>query len=334
MTWFVLANFFFSSLLTYYFYSCIAAVIIKALRIRKPSHVLLVQLFPLIKLACVFIFWDLTNWSIVDGNLPCFDDSRSKYLTIFAELSRFDWIMLYKIGVLTGFHDGKTFTLIDLIASNISISVLQILVVLTAVYYLFSLCRNIAAVLFERRALKKIHVIKTPEVFKDTLVYLSNNYRGSPFIQGIFRPKIVFPETLWMALDDKQKQAIISHELGHKRYFDNAVKFFCLVIATVFSHIPMRKQIEQIFFRMEIRADEYALKKGVKKNDLAHSIYQICEKTTFKAASAFSGLEGIKNRLRAIDEKRNLPMGHMERLGVMLSFVLICTLFVSKIFVV
>jgi Zn-dependent protease with chaperone function len=142
--------------------------------------------------------------------------------------------------------------------------------------------RMIAAWRFERRR-GLDRTIATP-IRKQQIglrsvdIYISNEFIGSPFTGGLFRPYICIPRDAHGYLEERELEAVIAHELGHIRQIDFAVTFLVQLLGDVFWFVPGYHWLSRKIDRLrEIVADQWAVRSGAEPVLLASALVKLKE---------------------------------------------------------
>lgn len=127
-------------------------------------------------------------------------------------------------------------------------------------------------------------------------VYQSESV-SSPFVLGLFRPRIYLP----YALDENARDYVLAHERCHIRRFDHIVKLFAFVLLCLHWFNPLCWLAFVLMSRdMEMRCDEWVL--GT-KDDLrcaySSTLLSFAAKRHFPAPSPLAfGESGVRARIR------------------------------------
>lgn len=163
-------------------------------------------------------------------------------------------------------------------------SVVWLVVAITALLILIVLYR------MNGSAIKKIS--KSGEGF------FYGDYSGTPFVYGIFRPKIIVPAG---AVDFSLKY-ILAHERVHIKRLDNLWRMVALATACIYWFNPLIWYFVKAFFTdMEFACDEKAVRKLSvnERKEYAASMLKYAAKQKTLAASAFGG-SVVKKRIENV----------------------------------
>ena len=150
---------------------------------------------------------------------------------------------------------------------------------------------------------------------------------SSPFVIGIFRPKIYLP----YGLSDKEKEYIILHEKTHIKNLDHIGKIFAFFVLTVHWFNPLCYLAFTLMSRdMEMACDEAVLKKNESiRKDYSTSLLSFAANKRLPSPSPLCfGESGVKQRIKnALSWKK--PKTIVIALGLVILFV--CTVaFISN----
>ena len=130
--------------------------------------------------------------------------------------------------------------------------------------------------------------------FRKIDIYFSDQYFGSPFTGGLFRPYICLPSALKWTLHKKEIEAVIDHELTHVNNGDYFTSFFVKSMGDIFWFVPFYRYLSRkISDLREILADKGSIKRGNRPQDLANALIKLKESETYKSYSldpVYSGL--------------------------------------------
>ena len=129
-------------------------------------------------------------------------------------------------------------------------------------------------------------------------VYECENVR-SPFILGIFAPKIYMP----YGMEDNQRRYVLAHERCHIRKWDHFVKLFAYCILVLHWFNPLCWIAYYLMNKdMEMRCDENVLSQpGMEKTDYSMSLLAIASNRRFPCPSPLAFAESsVKMRIKNI----------------------------------
>lgn len=119
----------------------------------------------------------------------------------------------------------------------------------------------------------------------------------SPFILGIFRPRIYIP----FGLDDASRRYVLTHERYHLRHGDHVVKLIAYCLLSVHWFNPLCHIAFSLMNRdMEMRCDEYVLSQGGSvRKAYSVTLLSIASNRRFPSPSPLAfGEIGIKPRIQ------------------------------------
>jgi TonB family protein len=155
-----------------------------------------------------------------------------------------------------------------------------------------------------------------------------------PALVGIARPVLLLPRGITEHLSQAQLEAVLEHELAHRRRRDNLTAAVHMLVETVFWFHPLVWWIgARLVEERERACDEAVVRAGHDGRTYAEGILNVCERyvaSTLKCAAGISGAD-LKRRVVEIARSRvmaNLPIEKKVLLG---TFAL-CSLLVPVIF--
>jgi beta-lactamase regulating signal transducer with metallopeptidase domain len=168
----------------------------------------------------------------------------------------------------------------------------------------------------ERRALtnvttwlgmkRQIDLIVTPRV-------------SEPGVWRVFRPVVLFPESLLDELDDDELESLMMHELAHVLRRDNLVSNLNMILCCVFWFNPLVWLIDTLLLReREEACDDVVLRWSGAGEIYAASIrkiYRLCLTSRISGLSAAGG-STLKRRLERITNNHNQRFSLVQKLLV------------------
>ncbi|MEK6775068.1 MAG: M56 family metallopeptidase [Bdellovibrionota bacterium] len=156
-----------------------------------------------------------------------------------------------------------------------------VLVILTISFILLAI-RVKQYCVFEKRRSKDREValsLKTIMAGRRTVdVYVSQNFSGTPFTGGIFRPYICLPADAMKKLTKEELAAVIAHEVGHVLYFDLIVTIFIQGLGDLFWFVPGYRWLSRKIDRLrEVVADSWAVSSCIEPSFLASALLKLKE---------------------------------------------------------
>lgn len=109
-------------------------------------------------------------------------------------------------------------------------------------------------------------------------VLVADMIASVPFLGGVLRPFVCFPRAAYEALDDRERDAVVLHELAHLARRDLVV-FACLaVFEDVFWFVPgLRARCRELRAETEVCADAWAVRAGASADALATALVDVAE---------------------------------------------------------
>lgn len=144
---------------------------------------------------------------------------------------------------------------------------------------------------------------------KRVLIEITDQKSASPYAIGIIKPKIRLPENIDQLLTANQIEAVIAHELSHIRRHDLLILPPLHLISTLFG-LP----ISFLKMTQEKACDEWAVKKGFKREDLARALAFLTQSRNPKVTLAHpfirkpQALVRIRNLAKMSLKARNLKL--------------------------
>jgi beta-lactamase regulating signal transducer with metallopeptidase domain len=156
---------------------------------------------------------------------------------------------------------------------------------------------------------------------------------------GFLNPKIILSTGLLNLLDENELEAVIYHELYHKKHRDPLKIFLLSLFASIMWYIPILKWFHQKYkIIREILADHYAINRQGTSVDLGSALLKML-KTVNRANMPFSYVSfadtSVNYRIKYIlDPQTEIPL----KLPFMLTvtsiyvFLMLCILFLITLF--
>lgn len=123
---------------------------------------------------------------------------------------------------------------------------------------------------------------------------------SSPFVLGLFRPKIYVPSDI----DGKALDYVLMHEQAHIRRLDTVWKPLAFLILSVHWFNPLVWAAYVLFNRdIELACDEQAVKKLTfgRRREYSTALLDCCTKNSFTAACPFAfGEKPVKQRIKSV----------------------------------
>ena len=155
----------------------------------------------------------------------------------------------------------------------------------------------------------KLEVIPHLSNAAHTPIY-SSALIASPLVIGLFRSKIILPQSIVTQLSDNQLMAIVLHEQAHIKRGDNCFALFQEVVAILFWWSPIVRFINQrIHFEREIACDLRAANQLNNNKQYAQSLLDcaklmVNEQRSILAMELFSKKKELSYRVGAVLENR------------------------------
>ena len=159
-------------------------------------------------------------------------------------------------------------------------------------------------------------------------IYVTDK-RISPFVMGIFRPKIYLPQ----GLSEQEQEYIILHEKCHIRRCDHIVKFAAFIAWSIHWFNPLVWVAFRLFCKdMEMSCDEAVIKKmGEKiKIDYCVSLMNLSthHRNTYWLPVDF-GENDIKGRIKNIASLRKMKKGVLAIVVLTVGVFIVCLVYLA-----
>jgi bla regulator protein BlaR1 len=138
---------------------------------------------------------------------------------------------------------------------------------------------------------------------KKTVRLVSSNTSLEPGVFGIFRPVLLWPNTISLRLGSRQVEAILAHEVSHVHRRDNLLASIHMIVEAIFWFHPLVWWMgARLVDERERACDEEVIRLGSKPQVYAESILKTCEFSVESPLACVSGVTGsdLKKRIEAI----------------------------------
>ncbi|WP_282940872.1 M56 family metallopeptidase [Paenibacillus sp. RC67] len=147
----------------------------------------------------------------------------------------------------------------------------------TVVFYTFSMSIWIAAKqlylsrLFNKKLLARRHELLTREInqrfrgasVEEQKIIVIENAAPLAFAMGFIKPRIVLSTGLMDLLDSDELEAVVHHEMFHRKHGDPLKTFLMSLLASVMWYIPILKSFHHNYkIVREVLADSYSIEKS------------------------------------------------------------------------
>jgi bla regulator protein BlaR1 len=132
---------------------------------------------------------------------------------------------------------------------------------------------------------------------------VSSNTSFEPGVFGLVRPVLLWPRSVGERLEDRQVEAILSHELAHVRRHDNLAAAVHMVVEVLFWFHPLVWWLgTRLVDERERACDEEVIRWGSEPQVYAESILRICELYAEVPLDCVAGVTGsdLKKRIERI----------------------------------
>jgi Zn-dependent protease with chaperone function len=290
-------------------------------RVRSLRFRSFARMIPFFKLPLDLYLMQWSNWALTHEVYPWLCEKDTRLLGVTCKIPNDILGYLFpqiSLGLFT--QENYTFSLVDCLAYWLGSSFLRN--IMCAVICLFLSCFFLKCIKW-LKAFSEINTLlqsSTPIQRKvvnrhlqhaicrsKVLLVESNLHKGSPFVTGIWRSKIIFPSSFLALLTDEEYEAVLAHEMLHVRFRDPLWKFFLHALSTLFIWIPTRALEKRIYQDQELSCDQNPARWGMESHFLASAIYKQAKIHYRDAASphriCFSESNRIKKRLQALLDK-------------------------------
>jgi Zn-dependent protease with chaperone function len=130
-----------------------------------------------------------------------------------------------------------------------------------------------------RRRVEAVAALEVRRVGRRSVpIHVVPGLDGSAFTGGIVRPFIAFPEPLWRALTEPEREAAIQHELAHVAELHVPWTVATGLVCDVFWFVPfIRRFHDRLVAACEIAADAIATRRGADPIALASALVRTRE---------------------------------------------------------
>lgn len=259
-------NLFFGSIVT--FYGSLLLLFLFRPLIRSPRALYVLYLLPLFKMVGDAFFSSHSLWMVHSGESVLSQPENSRMLSaLVGYQGTYPFISLK-------FHlqDGHLFSIGDLFFELTPPLLTYGMLIFITLGTMGALARFglkvHASISFHQKIKRGLIFWKR---FKNIPVYLSREDSSSPFILGLWKPLIVFPEKHLSRLSEEEQKAVMMHEANHALWKDNVVQWVALLIHALFWFIPFKTfWLKKAFHYRELGCDQKCTPKA-----LAEAIFKI-----------------------------------------------------------
>lgn len=275
-------------------YIIIAVLLARLLLKKAPKRISYILWFaPLCRLISPFSLRSrISLFNLGIFNREFYSASSQQYIP-------FDYATNYTPQISTGMTDAQniipdSFGSFATSPEN-SVNTLQVVLFVLSVIWLI----GISAMLVYAIAsfIKTKRTVRTAIKIKDN-VFCSENI-NSPFVMGVFKPKIYLPS----AISEKEREYIILHEKSHIKNLDHISKIFAFAVLTLHWFNPLCHLCYVLMNRdMEMSCDEDVLKQNDSiKKEYSSSLLSFATQRRLSSPSPLCfGESGIKQRIKNI----------------------------------
>lgn len=218
-------------------------------RIKHPRLKAICRVLPFFKICLDLCLYHFSNWALLHGVNPILAETGTRQLSVM--LNPFT-------GIQFSMHDGKTFSVADVLALSIDPIWIQVIISTAVVGSIVALARCFVHIFQEKQYVSWIlqgsSWISLPHlnpslagwVKKRQITFAVSTEVTSPCIAG---KTILFPVSLTDTLSQEEIEAVISHEIAHYNWKDCALRLVCSFIVSIFWWIPSRwwqKRVEEM----------------------------------------------------------------------------------------
>jgi TonB family protein len=152
---------------------------------------------------------------------------------------------------------------------------------------------------------------------------------------GIFRSRIVVPEGLFSALDEKEVESVLLHELVHVKRHDNLLRLFQAGVVALFWFHPLVWWLDRrLRWESESACDEAVLRLTGANHVYATGLFKAVRYALELDLPGVSGMSriGLQSRLRAVlnhQDRKDSPVKLALTVSTLVGFFGIATLMAS-----
>ena len=330
-----------NSFLTFITLGAFVALFMFVFRVKNPRFKALLLCVPIIKIAIDLFSYNFSSWALTHDMDPLQAERGTRRFYIGQEISSIvhdsqktsfgmrpvDLFAIPKTNIqfflnddghrpLMHTHDGKTFTVADVIAKSIDIRIVKATVIIVSlislglfVTWLRRLLQSFQWIQSLLKTAKKcerpiynLHLNAALASSKVELMTLSGV--DTPCAVGFFQKRILFPEGLAFHLTQEEFEVIVAHELSHLRWHDCIIRIFNESIRTLFWWVPIKLWTARINHAQELACDAAIDRFRCSKDDMATAIFKAARfsknKCLFVPALAFIGNTSLAHRVKSI----------------------------------
>lgn len=154
----------------------------------------------------------------------------------------------------------------------------------------------------------------------------------APFVAGIARPTIYWPEHLRGALPSREQWAMVLHEEHHRRHSAPRRLLMLGICGMLIPVRPLRRHIEALRAELEIEADAAALAAGATRGSLAAALLRLAPANASHGAGFTAAAElRVRNLLGEAPARQRTPARRSAWFApsVLLSLALACAVVVG-----
>ena len=284
----LLWNFFIISTISFWTSWCLVELVACSLRLSARARVFL-YLVPFVKLFYDVYAWDYGNHLALSGYFPQAAEEHTRFISVWASA------IFPQFGITFHYLDGVRFSIADFFF-GIFPTAMSLGVIALSSYFVWAFASKLYGILQEHWIIRSI--LQSARRIGGR-IYQAKEYKGSPFVVGVFGPRVVVPADFFDRYAAKEREAILAHEEGHIKHMDSCINWFVVLADLVFAHVPMQWMKERISFYQECACDEQAVLCGVSKIVLSKTLLKSA-RSTFIQVPAFSRNSSLKGRIQAI----------------------------------
>lgn len=276
-------NLYLNAILSLFLSIALSECFIWMFRLKHPRLKYILRITPFLKLPLDLLLYHYSSWAFLEGFSIFHVEEGSRMISVGTGYSFYHWALIpfVYLSLSANYKNVFYFSFTDLLLEK---APLELPLILSIIFLLGSSFFLTKWFIHFYHTQKYIHfltshayTLKWPKMKKKPLIYLSNEPH-SPFITGLFRPKVFIPKQLFNQLSRSQKQALLAHEYSHARWIDIFFETTAEIILAVFWIIPFKRSLlQRMRFQRELGCDIKAIQKTKSSLPLLEALYQTAQ---------------------------------------------------------
>lgn len=144
--------------------------------------------------------------------------------------------------------------------------------------------------------------------------------KTSPFVFGLFEPRLVLPQSLLKEMSSPEVKSILAHEIAHIKDGDSLWACLEHLLRRILFFLPLVMIFKNLYYEtQEMAADEKALRGSKQKpSEYARHFLKLIESYAtpqkgYGRTHAISSYKSLKNRIMALEKYPRLQVSWFER---------------------